>query len=262
MGDPKRQRKAYDSPIHPWQKERIESERGLLQEYGLKNHREIWRIKSFVKKAADQAKKLIGERTERGDIERKRLISRLHKYGLIPADAQVTDVLNIQPKDVIERRLQTMVVRKGLSKTMRQSRQLIVHGHISVNGRKQTSPSYLVKVSEENSIDFSGVSPFQDEDHPERAKMMQGGKRPTSVKTEEKTEKKPSEKKEKSDKKEKNSSNKETKSEKKQEAKENKPEKENKESSEKSDETDKKSKSNEKEGNSDEKSKEEKGDEE
>jgi ribosomal protein S4 len=128
---------------------------------------------------------------------------------------------------------------------------LIVHGHISVNGRKQTSPSYLVKVSEENSIDFSGVSPFQDEDHPERTKMIQGGKAPAPVS-----------KKEGAEGSEEKKSDEKPKSEKKQEAKENKPEKENKESSEKSDETDKKSKSNEKEGNSDEKSKEEKGDEE
>ncbi len=201
MGDPKRQRKAYNTPVHPWQKERIESERGLLREYGLKNHKEIWKIKSFVKKAADQAK-LIGARTDTEDIQRKRLISRLQKYGLLSADAQVNDVLNIQPKDVLERRLQTMVVRKGLSRTMRQSRQLIVHGHISVNGRKQTSPSYLVKVSEENSIDFVGSSPFKDEDHPERVKLNQGGRAPTPVAPKEGNEE-PDKKKDKSSQKEK-----------------------------------------------------------
>ncbi|MDP7610203.1 MAG: 30S ribosomal protein S4, partial [Candidatus Woesearchaeota archaeon] len=44
MGDPKKQRKKYSKPSHPWQTERIEVEKVLMKEYGLKNKKEIWRV--------------------------------------------------------------------------------------------------------------------------------------------------------------------------------------------------------------------------
>ncbi|WP_231434132.1 hypothetical protein [Candidatus Nanopusillus massiliensis] len=37
-----RNRKTWESPGHLWQKDRIEEERQLLKQYGLKNKREIW----------------------------------------------------------------------------------------------------------------------------------------------------------------------------------------------------------------------------
>jgi len=174
MGDPKKQKKRYETPRHPWEKDRIELEKGLIVEYGLKNHKEVWKARSFVKRATDQAKRLIGEKTEKRDVEKKNLSRRLQKYGLIQADAGLDKVFDIQLKDVLERRLQTLVVRKGLCKSMKQARQMIVHGHITVGGKKQTSPSYLVMVSEEDSIAFSGASPFSDENHPEIIKIREG----------------------------------------------------------------------------------------
>jgi ribosomal protein S4 len=46
------------------------------------------------------------------------------------------------------------VQKRGLAKTARQARQLITHGFISVNGKKVNSPSYLVPVSEDDSIQY------------------------------------------------------------------------------------------------------------
>ncbi|MDI3474173.1 MAG: small subunit ribosomal protein [Candidatus Woesearchaeota archaeon] len=188
MGDPKKQKKRYETPRHPWKKDRIELEKGLIVEYGLKNHKEVWKARSFVKRATDQAKKLIGEKTEKKDVEKKNLIRRLQKYGLIQADAGLDKVFDIQPKDVLERRLQTIAVRKGLCKSMKQARQMIVHGHITVGGKKQTSPSYLVMTSEENSIAFSPASPFSDENHPEIIKIIES-KEPKQIVKEESGEK-------------------------------------------------------------------------
>ena len=51
---------------------------------------------------------------------------------------------------------------------MYQSRQFIVHGHVSVNGTKVTAPSYLVDQSLEGSVGFVNASAFIDEMHPER----------------------------------------------------------------------------------------------
>ena len=50
----------------------------------------------------------------------------------------------------LERRLDSVVLRIGISR--RQARQLVRHGHISVNGRKVNIPSYQVAVGEEIAI--------------------------------------------------------------------------------------------------------------
>ena len=49
---------------------------------------------------------------------------------------------------LVERRLDNVVYRLGLAKTRRMARQIIVHGHILVNGKKVDIPSYSVKVGD------------------------------------------------------------------------------------------------------------------
>ncbi len=45
---------------------------------------------------------------------------------------------------LLERRLDNAIYRLKLSKTRRQARQVIVHGHVLVNGTKVSSPSFLI----------------------------------------------------------------------------------------------------------------------
>jgi small subunit ribosomal protein S4 len=47
--------------------------------------------------------------------------------------------------ELLERRLDNVVFRLGFSESRAQSRQLVLHGHFAVNGRKTTIPSYLLK---------------------------------------------------------------------------------------------------------------------
>lgn len=47
---------------------------------------------------------------------------------------------------LLERRLDNVVYRLGLATTRAQARQLVNHGHITVNGRKTNIPSFTVKV--------------------------------------------------------------------------------------------------------------------
>ena len=49
---------------------------------------------------------------------------------------------------LLERRLDNVVFRLGLAATRREARQLVNHGHFTVNGRKVNIPSYLVKEGE------------------------------------------------------------------------------------------------------------------
>jgi small subunit ribosomal protein S4 len=49
---------------------------------------------------------------------------------------------------LLERRLDNVVYRLGFATTRAQARQLVSHGHITVNGRKTNIPSYTVRVGE------------------------------------------------------------------------------------------------------------------
>ena len=53
---------------------------------------------------------------------------------------------------ILESRLDNVIYRMGFAKTRQQARQMVSHGHITVNGKKVDIPSYLVKVGDEISI--------------------------------------------------------------------------------------------------------------
>ena len=152
MGDPKKQKKKFSTPNHPWQKERIEAEKEILKQYGLRRKYEIWKMDSMLKDLLNRAKTLIAQRNPQSDLEKKQLLQRLNSLGLLKKDSKVEDVLNLTLKDVMERRLQTLLIRKQLARTMKQAREFITHEHVAIGERKVTAPSYLVTVSEEPGI--------------------------------------------------------------------------------------------------------------
>lgn len=156
MGDPKKRRKIYESPRKPWDKARIEEENKLKEFYGLKNKREIWRSKTILRGKRQNARKLLAKPLEERLKREKELLNSLMRLGVLREKAVLDDVLTLSVNDLLERRLQTIVWRKGLSNTTKQARQFIVHGHIAVNGRKVDRPSYLVPKEEEEKIKFYG----------------------------------------------------------------------------------------------------------
>lgn len=168
MGDPKKSKKKYSTPRHPWRKERIESEGQLVKDYGFKNKKEIWKISSLLKSFTHQAKKSIIATTQQAECEKKNLIKRLVRLKLINEGGQIDDILSLSLKDLCERRLQTLVCRKGLARSMNQSRQFITHGHICIGDKMVSSPGYLVSSDEEGLLAFASNSKFIDKDHPER----------------------------------------------------------------------------------------------
>lgn len=168
MGDPKKLRKSYSTPVHPWNAENIKSEKELIKEYGLGNKKELWKMNSILKRYKDTAKKLIAIRTKQGEKERKQMMEKLQQQGLINAGAELDDVLSLEVKDILERRLQSLVFRKGLARSMKQARQFIVHRHVMIGDKKITFPSMVVSREEEGQITFDGNSPLSEEEHPER----------------------------------------------------------------------------------------------
>lgn len=79
---------------------------------------------------------------------------------MLGSEAQFEDVLLLTVEDLLKRRLQSLVLEKGLAKTIYDARQKIVHGHIQVKDKKINAPSYIVKKDEENFISFHANSPF------------------------------------------------------------------------------------------------------
>jgi len=189
MGDPKKIRKTYKRPGHPWQRERIEEERPLVKEYALKNKRELWKVNSILRDFKYQSKKLAALQTEQSQMERLNLIKKIQKLGLIKENAQIDDVLGLTIKNLLDRRLQTLVYKKGLARTTTQARQFIVHRHILVDDKNIDVPSYIVPLADEDKISFKQKSSLYNVEHPERviAKPVLVGK-PVENKDEKKEE--------------------------------------------------------------------------
>lgn len=170
-----RQRKTWEGPNHPWKKDRLEFERELMKYYGLKNKRELWKAATIARKIRKYVRYLNAKRAAGFDIseEERRFKQKLVKYGLLNPDDELIMALNITVKEILERRLQTIVWRKGLAKTPKQARQLIVHRHIAVGDKVITSPGYLVKKDEEDLVRYHPYSPLANSEHPLR-KMIEG----------------------------------------------------------------------------------------
>ncbi len=164
--------KFYETPNHPYQGERISEESGLSGKYGLKNKEELWRAQSELRQYRREARRLIGEaggNATAAEEQGAAFLARLKRIGVLSEADSLNDVLALDVTDILERRLQTVAYRKGLANTTEQARQFISHGHVRVDGRRVTEPSYKVEVTEENAVEFDENSPLTDELHPERA---------------------------------------------------------------------------------------------
>lgn len=146
MGDTRSKRKLYARPRKLYDRQRIDEENIIVKKYGLKNKTEIWKAKSAVSKLRRQAKTLIGKDM----AEQTAFFEKLNKLGLNITD--ISDVLALTESNLLERRLQTFVVKQGLANTPKQARQMIVHKKILIAGNIVNIPSYLVTKELEKEI--------------------------------------------------------------------------------------------------------------
>jgi small subunit ribosomal protein S4 len=146
MGDVRKKKKLYSRPKKPFDKPRIESENKIVQNYGLKNKKEIWKTDAVISTIRRRAKELINGTDE----ERNEFFERLNKIGLNVKET--SDVLALTKENLLERRLQTLVFKKGFANTAKQARQFIVHKLIAVDGAIVNTPSTIIPVERENGI--------------------------------------------------------------------------------------------------------------
>ena len=168
MGGIKRTRKKLETPGHPYDKVRLERELPLVGNYGLRNKRELWKARTILSTARQQARGLLALDAEIRENRERELLSRLSRFGMLPPNSDLDSVLGLDVKVVLERRLQTLVFRKGLATSPYQARQFIVHRHIAIGTGVATSPGRLITVAEEDLINYAPRSPMMDQTHPSR----------------------------------------------------------------------------------------------
>jgi small subunit ribosomal protein S4 len=168
MGDPRRQKKKFETPRFPWRTDTLQAELQLLGQYGLRNKHELWRHRTMLSKYRGTARSLLGMTTQQREVLERQLLARLNRLGILPETAVLDNVLDMSLEDILERRLQTLVFRKGMAKSVHQARQLVTHGHVAISNRRVLSPSYLVLRDEEANITFAPTSPAVNPEHPLR----------------------------------------------------------------------------------------------
>lgn len=141
-----RKKNKFSWPRKLYDKTRISDENKLVEEYGLKNKREIWKAEAKIKYFRDRAKFLITEPSQ----EQEQFFAKLRSIGLNVKT--IADVLALNKEDLLKRRLATVVWKKGLANTARQARQFIVHKQVLVDGKAVDVPSYIVPIDLESNV--------------------------------------------------------------------------------------------------------------
>lgn len=158
MGDIKRKQKLFSRPKKLYDRARMDEENILVKRYGLKNKREIWKAKTAVSKLRRRAKGLIGKDME----EQQNFFDKLSKKGFVVRD--LSDVLALTEENLFERRLQTVLFKKGIANTVKQARQLIVHKNVLVDGNVVNIPSFVVTRESEDKITLKERKPVSKKD--------------------------------------------------------------------------------------------------
>lgn len=152
MGDPRKSKKNYNRPRSIWTSDQISSELYVVGSYGLRNKRELWKAQTEIARIRNQARALLALAIDVRHDKETQLLNYLSRLGLVSSGSSLDDVLNLKIEDILERRLQTIIMRRSNLKSPYQARQLVVHGHVSIGNRKINLPGYLVRKDEELQI--------------------------------------------------------------------------------------------------------------
>ncbi|HXS60000.1 MAG TPA: 30S ribosomal protein S4 [Candidatus Sulfopaludibacter sp.] len=152
MGDPRKAKKSYTRPRSIWTSDQISSELYVVGSYGLRNKKELWKAQTEIARIRNQARSLLSLPIEVRHDKETNLLNYLSRLGLVTTNSTLDDILNLKIEDILERRLQTMVMKRSNLKSPYQARQIVVHGHVSIGNRKINLPGYLVKKDEELEI--------------------------------------------------------------------------------------------------------------
>jgi small subunit ribosomal protein S4 len=154
MGAPNRNRRKYDRPSELWDLERIKSDRALMNEYGLKNLKELWKAETEIAKVRRNARLMLSGASSHVEENKGLMIDKLSRLSIASKGATLDSVLDLNERALLERRLQTIVFKRGMAVTIKQARQLITHGFIAIEGKRVNKPGYIVDASTESKISY------------------------------------------------------------------------------------------------------------
>ena len=146
-------RKKFKRPKKPWDSTRIADEKTLMKDYGLRNKRELWRAQEILRSFRRRARELIAVEDP---VNKKILMDKLTKLGILSKEAELDDVLALQITSILERRRQTIVLKKRIAQSPLHARQMITHGHVYINEKRTKFPSFLVESEQESGIRVRG----------------------------------------------------------------------------------------------------------
>lgn len=174
MGLIAKHRKSYLSNKKRWDKNTIEEEKILVKDYAIRNKKEIKKIENLISKFKSVAKNLNRNSETKESLQAKNLIAKLKHKGFLAQDATSLDeILDIEIRNVLDRRLSNILYKLKLARTPKQARQFIVHRHIKIADKTIDSPSFLVSLVEETQIEFLENSALSNEEHPERKILIE-----------------------------------------------------------------------------------------
>ena len=142
-------RRKFKSLRLSWDSDEIAERKSIMGTYGLRRRKEILIAQEILRNFRRRARELISVKDER---KMKALLDRMAKLGLLAKGQGLDDILALKVGNVLERRLETLVWRKGMATTPKQARQFIAHGHVRIGGKAVKSPSYMVPAEEEAAI--------------------------------------------------------------------------------------------------------------
>ncbi|PWA78082.1 Ribosomal protein S4, conserved site-containing protein [Artemisia annua] len=138
--------KTFKKPRRPYEKERLDAELKLVGEYGLRCKRELWRVQYALSRIRNAARMLLTleEKDPRRIFEGEALMRRMNRYGLLDESQNKLDyVLALTVENFLERRLQTLVFKTGMAKSIHHARVLIKQRHIRVGRQVVNVPSFM-----------------------------------------------------------------------------------------------------------------------
>ena len=180
MGDPRKQKKKYVAPKKPFDSDRFEQELQMIGVYGLRNKKELWKHRTELSNYRRLARNLLALPVSEREQQERELVNKLKRLGILTTEPTLDHVLDLTMENILERRLQTIVFRKGLAASMHHARQLVTHGHIALDAARVNTPQRLITVGEEDRIQYTTKSALNDASHPARIAASDAATRVTS----------------------------------------------------------------------------------
>merc|ERR1711978_249731 len=121
--------KTYVTPKRPFEKERLDTELNLIGEFGLKNKKEVWRVKMLLAKVRKAARNLLTleDKDPKRLFEGNALLRRLVRIGVLDEQHMKLDYV--------------LGLKIGLAKSVHHARVLIRQRHIRVRKQVVDVPS-------------------------------------------------------------------------------------------------------------------------